>query len=162
MQSGASSSSGAGTTSSAASSSSSSGACIVDMSCAVSWKTDIYAGIFDTNVGCTNATLCHGSPASKGNITMDPGVANAAAAYGTLNTYTLLGIPGPVMKYIAPCDKAGSGMLCNMVVDDGMGGDGNTFKPKCGSQMPKGGVHKLTTAQLTTIADWITCGAPEN
>ena len=155
-------SSSGGTTSSAASSSSSSGECIVDQSCTISWKTDIYAGIFDTNVGCTNATLCHGSPASKGGITMDPGMANANAAYGALNSYTLLPGNGPVKKYIAPCDKAGSGMLCNMVVDDGMGGDGNTFKPACGSPMPKGGVHKLTTAQLTTIADWITCGAPEN
>src|SRR3954454_22538654 len=64
---GASSSTSSGaTTSSAASSSSSSGACIVNQACAVSWSTDIYTGIFETNVGCTNATLCHGSPASKG------------------------------------------------------------------------------------------------
>jgi hypothetical protein len=125
----------------------------------VSWSTDIYAGIFQTNVGCTNATLCHGSPASKGGITMDMGM--ATAAYGALNSYSLLAVPGPVKKYLAPCDKFGSGMLCNMLVDDGAGNTTNPFGT-CGSEMPKGGVHKLTPAQLTTIADWITCGAPEN
>ena len=147
-----------GATSSGASSSSSGAMICQDAGCTVSWATDIYAGIFGSNIGCANATLCHGSPASKGGLTLDP--AMASAAYTTLSGYTLLATPGPAKPYIVPCDT-GSGILCNMVVDDGDGGTSNPFGT-CGSPMPKGGVHKLTVAQLNTIAKWIQCGALNN
>jgi hypothetical protein len=136
----------------ATTSSSSGGACTVNQACATSWATDVFAGILDKPNGCTSAGLCHGN--NGGNVTIAPG--DAHAAYVTLTAYTLLAQPGPAKKFIVPCDKDDSGMLCNMKED----GSTNPFG-QCGSGMPLTGTD-LTIDQLNTIADWIACGAPEN
>lgn len=128
--------------------------CTVDMSCAAKWS-DIFANIIDnTNTGCTSTSgLCHGT--GKGGITLTPGMAHDA--YVAMTGYTTLDTPGPVKKYIVPCDTNASAMLCNMKPESGMTNPyGN-----CGSTMPLVGTS-LTMAQLQTIADWIACGAPEN
>jgi hypothetical protein len=144
-----------GTTSSSGASSSSSGApCVPDAGCAVSWATDIFTGIMDTPSGCTSAGTCHGAMPNTTGLTLAPG--DHHGAYVALTTYTLASTPGPALPYIVPCDPMASGFPCNMAVATG---STNTFGT-CGTPMPLGGT--LTTAQVTQIADWITCGAPEN
>jgi hypothetical protein len=118
----------------------------------VHWATDIFAGILDTPSGCTSMGACHGS--GLGGITLTPG--DHHGAYLALTTYTLLKTPGPVKPYIVPCNSAASGFPCNMAIDMGT----NTFGT-CGTLMPLTGT-KLTSAQITQIAEWISCGAPEN
>lgn len=128
--------------------------CTVDPSCAVKWA-DIFTNIIDNaNTGCTSTSgLCHGT--GKGGITLEPGKPHEA--YLAVTAYTTIDMPGPVKKYIIPCDPAGSAMLCNMKPEAGMT---NPFG-MCGSTMPLVGTS-LTMAQLQQIADWIECGAPEN
>lgn len=150
----ASTGSGGGGAGGSSSSSSSGGPCVVDDQCAVKWGADIFAGIIDTAAaGCTQASLCHGS--GKGGITLEAGKPHDA--YLAMTAYTLLDQPGPAKKYIVPCDKAASGILCNAKPETG------TTNPygACGSLMPLVGTN-LTMAELNTIADWIACGAPEN
>jgi hypothetical protein len=129
--------------------------CTVDPGCKVSWGTDIFTNIIDGPPGCTATGLCHGD--GKGGITLESGKGHDA--YLALKGYTLAANPGPVKPYIVPCDPQASGFTCNMSVDDSEGGT-NTFGT-CGSTMPLGKV-KITPQDLQTIADWITCGAPEN
>jgi hypothetical protein len=148
--------SGCEQTTAAGSGSSSSGTCAVDAGCAVSWKTDIFAGMLDVSTGanCTGA-LCHGG--GIGNLTLSPGM--PAAAYTAVTTFSLVG----GQAYIVPCDKAGSGMLCNMKTDADAGADAGTNPfGTCGSQMPLSGATDLTPDQIDKIATWIACGAPNN
>lgn len=152
-----SSSAGGGTSSTGSTSGSTttSTVCTVDMSCAVKWGADIYTAMFDqpATTGCTAMGQCHG--AGKGGILLEPGKPHEA--YVFLKDYVLLDQPGPAKKYIVPCDKAASGILCNAKPAAGMT---NEFGA-CGSLMPLLGTS-LTTDQITKIADWIACGAPEN
>ena len=144
------------TSASSSSSSTSGGSCTVNTNCAVSWSTDIFAGIIEAQAsGCTTTGVCHGD--GKGGITLEAGKAHEA--YEALKAYTLLALPGPVKPLIVPCDKAASGMLCNVKVDSG--DPGTNPYGECGSLMPLLGTN-LTMAQLNQIADWIACGAPEN
>ncbi|MFT3773212.1 MAG: hypothetical protein QM820_48150 [Minicystis sp.] len=144
--------------SSTAASSSTGGMCTVNQNCSVKWATEIFAGMLDTpSAACTQTGVCHGS--GKGGITLE--AAKPHDAYLALTGYTLLDQPGPAKKYIVPCDQAGSGMLCNMKVDDADGGAATNPFGACGSTMPLLGTN-LTMDQLTKIADWIACGAPEN
>jgi hypothetical protein len=129
--------------------------CTVDPGCKVSWGTDIFTNIIDGPAGCTATGLCHGD--GHGGITLTSGKGHDA--YVALTGYTLASNPGPVKKYIVPCDAQDSGFTCNMSVDDSEGGT-NTFG-MCGSTMPLGKV-KISAQDLQNIADWITCGAPEN
>jgi hypothetical protein len=137
--------------------SSSGGNCAVDPMCAVSFKTDIFANIFDGPAGCTEATACHGNPNSTTGVVMLPG--NAGASLASLKAAK---IPTkPPSPYIVGCDQAHSGILCSMALDADAGA--NPFGT-CGDLMPitLGGGMKLTSEQLQKIADWITCGAPDN
>ena len=145
-----------------ATTSSSSGgvACVVNPSCTVSWATDVFAGIVDGPAGCTSMT-CHGG--GMGGITLASG--DAHDSYVALTAYSLTATPGPVKRYIVPCDPTDSGFPCNMAV--GAGGDadaGANAYGTCGAPMPiiLAGETPLTADQVTKIADWITCGAPEN
>src|SRR5262249_40135141 len=115
QQAGASSSSSGGTTSATGGaggsgggrSARSSGVCTVDAGCAGKWA-DVYTEIIDPMTGCTSS-LCHGS--GQGGITLTPAMPHEA--YLAFKDLMLSDNPGPVKKYIVPCDKAGSGMLCN-------------------------------------------------
>jgi hypothetical protein len=141
---------------SSASSASSSGMCVVNQSCAVKWGADVFTGIFETDsAGCTKTGLCHGD--GKGNLTLETGKPHEA--YVALAAWDIVKAPQIGKKLIVPCDTAGSGMLCNLKVDDGDGGTTNSYG-ECGVAMPALG--SLTPDQLTKIADWIACGAPEN
>ncbi len=151
---------GCSSTSAASSTSSSGVACTPDPSCAVSWATDIFTPILDGPAGCT-AMTCHGGGA--GGITLTSG--EASGAYTVLSAYTLLPAPGPAKPYIVPCSPTASGFPCNMLVGAGGGAGGGTNSyGTCGTTMPLvlGGQTALTEAQISTIADWITCGAPNN
>jgi hypothetical protein len=140
--------------------SSSGGNCAVDPSCAVSFKTDLFEGIFDGPAGCTETTVCHGASSAPGGVSMETG--KAAAALTSLKAAKIPAIPGPAGPYIVGCDQTHSGILCNMAVDVDAGAT-NPFGT-CGHPMPitLAGGMKLTSDQLQKIADWITCGAPDN
>lgn len=151
---------GCATLSSSSSSSSTGTPCTVSTSCTVSWATDIFTPILDGTAGCTSSE-CHGG--GKGGITLTSG--DPTGAYAALVAYSLLPTPGPVKPYIVPCDPAASGFPCNMALAVGGGGTGGANPyGTCGAGMPLvlDGETPLTDAQITTIADWITCGAPDN
>lgn len=136
--------------------STSGGACHVDPTCKVSFKTDIFAAILDGPAGCTGAKLCHGGDTPQGDMILKPG--DAHAAFDELVNYQLKSKPGPGGAYISPCDAMGSRLLCNTAISDGDNPYG-----VCGTVMPLGGAAtKLTRKQLDTLAEWIACGAPEN
>ncbi len=135
------------------SSSTSSGpACMPNLSCTVSFANDIYTAIFDGPAGCTGAD-CHGKDGAPADLQLMPG--QPAPALAAMLAYQMQ--EGP---YIVPCDPSASQMMCNMATETG------TTNPygKCGTAMPfaLNGQQKLTAAQLVTLADWITCGAPDN
>lgn len=128
--------------------------CVVDHACKISWRTDIFEGILDQPAsGCTAVGQCHGD--GHGGLTLVSG--RPHDAYAALAGYVLLPTPGPVKKYLSPCDPAGSGLLCNNKL---AGGETNPYG-QCGALMPLTGTN-LTMAQLKKMADWIACGAPEN
>jgi hypothetical protein len=131
--------------------------CTVNPMCKVSFKTDVFAGILDGPAGCTGTASCHGSDAAPGNMILKPG--DAEAAYLELTNFQLKPKPGPAGAYVAPCDKMGSRLLCNMTLATG----DNSFGA-CGTAMPLalGTAMKLTQMQLDTLAEWIACGAPDN
>ena len=146
----------AGTNPAGGATSTSGGACMVDPTCKVSFKTDIFAAILDGPAGCTGAKLCHGGDTPQGDMVLKTGESHAA--FDELVNYQLKSKPGPGGAYISQCDKMGSRLLCNMAISDGDNPYG-----VCGTVMPFGGAAtKLTRKQLDTLAEWIACGAPEN
>src|SRR5262245_56393669 len=72
--------------------------CTVDPACAVSFKTDIFAGIFDGPAGCTETSVCHGAQSSPGGVSMEAG--KAAAALTSLKAAKIPSNPGPAGPYI--------------------------------------------------------------
>jgi hypothetical protein len=147
----------AGTNPAGGATSTSGGACNVDPMCKVSFKTDIFAAIIDGPAGCTAAKLCHGGDTPQGDMILKPG--DSHGAYVEFINYTLKKTAtSPAGAYISPCDKMGSRLLCNTSISDGDNPYG-----VCGTVMPFGSAAtKLTKQQLDTLAEWITCGAPEN
>src|SRR5262245_3995334 len=131
------------------SSSSAAGSCAPNPACAVSFKTDIFAGILDGAAGCT-ASGCPAAGTANGNLELNPGA--AAAAYSEILNYVLSKSgSGP---YIVPCSPQGSKMLCNLSVE------GTNPYPLCGIAMPVG--KTITLPQFNQISEWIACGAPDN
>jgi len=134
-----------------------------DAGCAVKWGADIFMGMLDqpTLANCTGSgtglSSCHGD--SKGGLTLTPG--DAHGAYMALKNWMIMSAPGVGKQYIVPCDPMNSGVLCNLAVDDPDGGAATNTYGTCGSTMPLVGVN-LTTDQQAKIAEWISCGAPEN
>lgn len=136
--------------SSSGSSSSSSGSCEVNMACAVSFKDTIFPEIIDGTGKCTQ-NGCHATGTANGNMELNTG--DAAGAFAELINYNLMpksGMGGG--PYVTPCDL-GSRLLCNLAVE------GSSSLP-CGSPMPIGA--KITQTQYDQIAEWISCGAPDN
>jgi hypothetical protein len=145
--------------SSGSSGSSSSGMCMPDAGCAVSFANDVFP-ILENTAKCS-AAVCHGPGAAQAPV-MTPGDAKATVQ-------VLLGHPFNEGSdpYIVPCNPAASKMICNMKLDTG--NDTNPFGPDCLPRMPKvkiadDGVADapLTVMELNKIAEWISCGAPDN
>lgn len=152
--------SGSGSSSSGSSSSSSSGSCMPDAGCTVSFTNDVFP-ILENKAMCS-ASTCH-APGAAQPPAMTPGDAKATLA-------VLLAHPfqeDPGAPYIVPCNPAASKMICNMRLDTG--NNTNPFGPDCLPRMPKvlmadDGVADapLSVTELNTIAEWISCGAPDN
>ena len=122
----------------------------MNMACAVSFKTDIYAAILDGAGSCTK-NGCHATGTANGNMELNSN--DAEGVYAELINYTLMpksGMGGG--PYVTPCDLT-SRLLCNLAVD-------GSSSPTCGTVMPIG--KKITQMQYDQIAEWISCGAPDN
>jgi hypothetical protein len=155
---GATAAASSGGASTSGSGSSSSGMCDADAGCATSFAMDVFP-ILETKSKCSDAD-CH-APAAARPPTMTPG--DPAATLQALKAY-FLG-EDPMSPYIVPCNPSASKMLCNMKMGSGTGlnayGD-------CGLRMPKVSAQDMvadeyiTQNELNTIAEWITCGAPDN
>ncbi len=138
------------TSSSGSSSSTSGGSCTVNQACPVSFKNDIFPAIIEGAGSCTKDG-CHANGTANGNMELNAG--DAAGAYTELINYTLMPKSGMGSgPYVTPCDLT-SRLLCNLAVE------GSSSAP-CGTVMPIG--KKITQMQYDQIAEWISCGAPDN
>jgi hypothetical protein len=130
-----------------------------DAGCAKSWANDVFP-ILETKAKCSNAE-CH-APAQAQPPVITPGDAKASLAVLLAHPFN----EEPSEPYIVPCNPAASKMICNMRLDTG--NNTNPFGPDCLPRMPKvsslDAVDDLpiTVDELNTIAEWITCGAPDN
>lgn len=121
--------------------------------CAKSWSKDIYAPLVQGAWKCTDA-ICHQEKAA-GQAAYQPAISatDPSRAWSQLVQYQITS-----KRYVDPCtkDPSVSSITCNLV------------SPACGlAQMPYtglslAGVTLATQDQLTTIATWLTCGAPNN
>jgi hypothetical protein len=142
--------------------------CIPSGACAKSWRTHVYPGIFDAPLdgeapsGACAAPGCH----DQGSGGFFFPTSNAAEAYIRLTGFELYG----ARKYIVPCHPQLSHALCNLRfqpdVDNPYVGEDLPLTGGCGSPMPKPDElvpsSPLNQEQLDTLAEWITCGAPDN
>lgn len=135
---------------SAAQTTSTGGACDVESDCAVSFADNVIPIL--TAEGCAKAG-CH---APDGATPPKLDLASPTAARTAILEYEMKsGAP-----YVVPCDTEGSAMLCNLALPDG---EEHPYRPggaACGTPMPIG--DTLTSEDLSTIAAWIACGAPDN
>ncbi len=155
-----SSSAATGTGGGTSSSSTGGGQCVVDANCTVSFAADVYTKILlGGGHNCAETSSCHGSSEAPGGeiLVIDP--QKVAVAYDAVTKGTLIaGAP-----LVTACDPSKSGLLCNLVVDPA---SGTNPYPKCGNipmpfASPPSGT-KLTVDEVNTIAQWISCGAPNN
>ncbi len=124
------------------------GNCVPDPTCEVSFRDDVLPPLLE-QARCADGG-CH--------ATAIAGFAfptAATEAREALVAYTFQGADG----YVVPCEPERSKMLCNLVSEDGGG--------SCGSPMPKlldDAVDDvaLQAADVQALADWISCGAPDN
>ena len=132
--------------------------CTVNMDCAVKFSTDVFP-IFEATAKCSDAA-CH-APAAAQPPAMTAG--DAATTYQVLIAHKFLEEQDDA--YIVPCDPMASKMMCNLKLDPVWGT--NMFG-SCAPRMPKVSQmdavddKPLSLDELTKIADWITCGAPNN
>jgi hypothetical protein len=138
--------------------SSSSGMCMPDPMCMVSFATDVFP-ILEMKAKCSDAD-CHAPAAARAPV-MTPGDAKATHAVLIKHPFN----EDDKMPYIVPCNPMASKMMCNMKLGSGTGL--NTYGD-CAPRMPKVSAMDtvaddyLTQTELNTIAEWITCGAPDN
>lgn len=138
---------------SSAASTTSGGECSVDPDCEVSFATDVYP-LLAEKAKC-GASGCHLMATSGFAFPNAPKNAREA-----LLAYTFQASA----PYVAPCDPTASKLLCNLKLEGGAEGPYGA----CGSQMPKALSNDavsdapLTADELTLVADWIACGAPDN
>jgi hypothetical protein len=129
-----------------------------DAGCAVSFANNVFP-ILETKAKCSDAA-CH-APAAAQIPVMTAG--DAATTLQVLLGHKFL--EEAADAYIVPCDPMASKIMCNLKLDpvDGT----NTFG-KCAPTMPKVSAldmvddAPLSLIELNTIAEWITCGAPDN
>jgi hypothetical protein len=128
------------------------GDCEPNLDCDVSFRDDVLPVLVE-KARCS-AAGCH--------LTAIGGFAfpeTASDARSALISYVFQGAD----PYVSPCQPASSKLLCNLAVEDGVA---QAFGA-CGSLMPKlleDAVDDvpLDAAELDALAEWITCGAPDN
>ncbi len=131
---------------------------MVDAGCAVSFKNNVFP-ILESKGQCSNAD-CHAPGAAQVPV-MTAGDANATLQ--SLLSHNFL--DDPMMPYIVICDPMKSKMMCNMKLDPA---DGTNPFGKCAPTMPKASTldavpdAPLSLMEINTIAEWISCGAPNN
>lgn len=151
--------SGAGSSSSGSGSSSSSGMCMPDAGCMVSFKNDVFP-ILEMKAKCSDAA-CH-APGANHVPVMTPG--DSAATLQSLLMHPFQ--EDPNSPYISPCNVTASKIICNMKLDTG--NNTNPYVPQdCLPRMPKVQSDAvddapLSVTDLNKIAEWISCGAPDN
>lgn len=117
--------------------------------CGVSFKTDIYP-FLSTGSGACGTVSCH---TSSTNVAPYPLDGDPASVWNTLVNYSFRSRANTALQYVNICstDPAQSGITCNL-------------EPKadltCGSLMPQTGA--MPSGNLALIAEWLTCGAPNN
>jgi hypothetical protein len=130
-----------------------------DAGCAVSFKNDVFP-LLETKAKCSDAN-CH-APGANHPPVMTAGDASATLAVLLMHPFQ----EDPGAPYIVPCNVTASKMICNMRLDTG--NDTNPFVPKdCLPRMPKALADNVDDAalsvdELNKIAEWISCGAPDN
>lgn len=131
-----------------------------DAGCTASFKNDVFP-ILETKAKCSDST-CH-APGANHVPVMTPG--DSAATLQALLMHPFQ--EDPESPYIVPCNVSASKMICNMKLETG--NDTNPFVPKdCLPRMPKVSAldmvddAPLSVMELNKIAEWITCGAPDN
>ncbi len=130
--------------------------CTVNVDCAVKFATDVLP-ILELTAKCSDAA-CHAPVAGQ-----DP-VMTAGDAPKTLGVLLAHKFNFSENAYIVPCDPMASKLMCNLELDPVWGT--NTFG-NCAPKMPKLSADAvddkaLSLDELTKIADWISCGAPNN
>lgn len=124
----------------------------------VKWSTDVFP-ILEMTAKCSDA-VCH-APAAAQLPAMTAG--DAAATYQSLIDHKFL--EEPADAYIVPCDPNASKMMCNLKLDPIWG---TNMYGSCAPRMPKVSLNDavddkaLSLDELNKIAEWITCGAPNN
>ncbi|MBK9265199.1 MAG: hypothetical protein IPM54_36135 [Polyangiaceae bacterium] len=129
-----------------------------DAGCAVSFANNVFP-ILETKAKCSDAA-CH-APAAAQPPAMTP--SDAAATLQVLLAHKFL--EEEADAYIVPCDPMASKMMCNLKLDPA---EGMNMYGKCAPTMPKVSAldavddAPLSLMELNTIAEWISCGAPDN
>jgi hypothetical protein len=120
--------------------------------CAVKWSTDIYPKMTAGGAWKCADTNCHGGNATPPIISGT----SASAAYTALVNYGL--IADTTKHYFNPCstDPAQSAFVCNTTTPSTCGALGMP------SLATPPGAAAPTPTELTQIATWVGCGAPEN
>jgi hypothetical protein len=113
--------------------------------CAVSWTNQIYPATQAAGTWACAKSGCHATGGTAPTL-----AGSATDVYDTLATFTGIATGG----YVNPCstDSAQSSFVCNTLATGACG---------IGGSMPLGG-PAIATADATTIATWVACGAPLN
>ena len=128
-----------------------------DAGCAVSFANNVFP-ILENKAKCSAAD-CH-APAAMRPPAMTAGDAKATLAVLLMHPFN----EDPSVPYIVPCDPAASKMMCNLKLDPA---EGTNMYGTCAPKMPKVLMDMVDDAplslmELNTIAEWISCGAPDN
>ena len=136
----------------------------------LSYATDIHPIMSNTTdqVGCAQATTCHGSPSVFLDLA-ETKTLSLTEAPATVRTALLqqASLNAPSMKFVVPGNVGASFLAYKLSGADGLacvntmcvsGASIGISKP-CGDPMPMGGI--LSAADRTKIIDWIKQGAAE-
>ena len=136
----------------------------------LSYATDIHPILSNPTyaVGCSQATICHGTPPWPVDAAMTKTFSLIDAA-ATVKTALLQQVPVnvPSMKFVVPSNVGASFLAYKLSGLDGLAcmnamcvsGAANTLTTPCGDPMPVGGV--LSAAERVKILDWIAQGAAD-
>jgi len=118
--------------------------------CDISFESDIYP-LMKTGSSACGAQYCHQAVTDKAPNPLG-GTTTAAQVWQTLVTYGFRGPEGQSLPYINVCsvDPTQSGIHCNLEIGSKL----------CGERMPQG--SSLPQQDKDAIAEWLTCGAPNN
>lgn len=123
---------------------------VSDPDCAVSFANQIY-GILNAPqpAGCVAGGACHGAPDVQLGGPLD---GTPDATWNLLVAYPFQNRASQKIPYVNICstDPEQSGITCNL-----------NFGAACGTKMPKNR-PEMDDASKQLIAEWLTCGAPNN